>query len=184
MYATVLKHDSNPSRSYIQEGDRLVSYLFTVGVLNEAFDAFRALERNKKFQQQPILAKNETYQNFFAKMKALSDKENPESFYSRHISPTRDEAVFHWSLNSLKKMVEEIENTNAESLSPLLVSYGPSSMDERLPIFDRLLFRLVRWEGTSAEDLNRVVKETRDALYTFLLFVVSLIKCLFLNEQR
>lgn len=183
MYVTVLRDNSAPARPYINEGDRLVSYLFTIGVLNEAFDAFYELARNNRFHQQSVLKKSEGYKNAFATLKALSDKKRPESFYSRHISPTRDKAVFHWDQNKIKEMVEEISNTDTKLPLPFLVSYGRSLLDERLPLFDRLLFRLVAWEGTSEEELNRVVKEAGEALNAFLDFVESLVKCLFMGGR-
>lgn len=184
MYVTVLRDGSTPARSYINEGDRLVSYLFTIGVLNEAFGAFYELARNKRFHQRSTLKKSEAYKNAFAALKALSDKQNPESFYSRHISPTRNTAAFHWNQNKIKAMVEEINNTDTKLLPPFLVSYGRILLDERLPLFDRLLFRLVAWKGTSQEELNRVVKETGEALNAFLDFVGSLVKCLFMMSER
>lgn len=183
MYITVLRDGSAPVRPYINEGDRLVSYLFTIGVLNEAFDAFYELARNNKFHQQSVLKRSEAYKNALATLKALSDKESTESFYSRHISPTRNKAAFHLNQNKIKEMIEEISKKDAKLLPPFLVSYGPSLLDERLPLFDRLLFRLVAWKGASQEELNRVVKEAGEALNAFLSFVESLVKCLFISGR-
>ena len=175
MYDSHLRN-TRPSLKESGDGDRLIHYLFTIGVLKEGLNAFHELIRKHHIwlDQQGTLEKDQEFKQLRVRLSELGDKSNPSGFYSQYIKQARDDAAFHWKSSKIKNLLEQLVKTS--DLPKLLIAQSTLALDVRFVLADQLLVQLVPRTSLSPESIERDVKKVAEVGGNFLNFVVRLIK--------
>jgi len=177
MYGALLKqNEDKPHQQELVEGDRAAHYFLTIGVLKEALDAFHVLNRDGWISRQKALNDDLEFQRIRANLSAITDKDNPDSFYRRYIEPARHDAAFHVDRDNIRQLLEQlVSKMEDDKLPKLLVGYSAKARDFRFPIADQLWLYLPPWNPNSQEEMEEIAGKVAEASREFCDFTARLV---------